>query len=98
MKAPSFDGIGVLAAYCSVTRTLMTPVPDWSEPSAVVTFPPIRKIVAGAVTAEVMQAVDQYKTIGLATLRERVEMLGGALDIDSGIGRGTKVSLQIPAE
>ncbi len=47
---------------------------------------------------EVMQAVDQYKTIGLATLRERVEMLGGALDIDSGIGRGTKVSLQIPAE
>ena len=46
---------------------------------------------------EVMQAVDQYKTIGLATLRERVEMLGGVLDIDSGIGRGTKVSLQIPA-
>jgi len=46
---------------------------------------------------EVMQAVDQYKTIGLATLRERVEMLGGALDIDSGIGRGTKVSLDIPA-
>jgi two-component system sensor histidine kinase DegS len=46
---------------------------------------------------EVMQAVDQYKTIGLATLRERVEMLGGNLDIDSGIGRGTKVSLDIPA-
>lgn len=46
---------------------------------------------------EVMQAVDQYKTIGLATLRERVEMLGGELDIDSGVGRGTKVSLQIPA-
>lgn len=46
---------------------------------------------------EVMQAVNQYKTIGLATLRERVEMLGGNLDIDSGIGRGTKVSLDIPA-
>jgi len=46
---------------------------------------------------EVMQAVDQYKTIGLATLRERVEMLGGRLHIDSGIGRGTKVSLEIPA-
>jgi two-component system sensor histidine kinase DegS len=46
---------------------------------------------------EVMQAVDQYKTIGLATLRERVEMLGGQLDIDSGVGRGTKVSLEIPA-
>jgi two-component system sensor histidine kinase DegS len=47
---------------------------------------------------EVMQAVDQYKTIGLATLRERVEMLGGQLDIDSGVGRGTKTSLQIPAK
>lgn len=45
----------------------------------------------------VMQAVDQYKTIGLATLRERVEMLGGQLNIDSGVGRGTKVSLEIPA-
>jgi two-component system sensor histidine kinase DegS len=46
---------------------------------------------------EVMQALDQYKTIGLATLRERVEMLGGLLHIDSGVGRGTKVSLEIPA-
>jgi two-component system sensor histidine kinase DegS len=47
---------------------------------------------------EVMQALDQYKTIGLATLRERVEMLGGQLDIDSGVGHGTKTSLQIPAK
>jgi two-component system sensor histidine kinase DegS len=46
---------------------------------------------------EVMQAVDQYKTIGLATLRERVEMLGGQMNIDSGVGRGTKVSLETPA-
>jgi two-component system sensor histidine kinase DegS len=46
---------------------------------------------------EVMQAVEQYKTIGLATLRERVEMMGGQLDIDSSVGRGTKVSLEIPA-
>ena len=46
---------------------------------------------------EVMQAVEQYKTIGLATLRERVEMLGGELHIDSGVGRGTKVSLEIRA-
>ena len=46
---------------------------------------------------EVMQAIDQYKTIGLATLRERVEMLGGQLHIDSGVGRGTKVNLEIPA-
>lgn len=46
---------------------------------------------------EVMQMVDQYKTLGLATLRERAEMLGGQLHIDSGVGRGTKVSLEIPA-
>jgi two-component system sensor histidine kinase DegS len=46
---------------------------------------------------EVMQALDQYKTIGLATLRERVEMLGGQLHIDSDVGRGTKVNLEIPA-
>ena len=45
----------------------------------------------------IMQSVDQYKTVGLATLRERVEMLGGQLHIDSGIGRGTKVNLEIPA-
>ena len=46
---------------------------------------------------EVLQAVEQHKTIGLATLRERVEMLGGDLNVDSGIGRGTKVSFEIPA-
>lgn len=44
-----------------------------------------------------MQSADQYKTVGLATLRERVEMLGGQLQIDSGVGRGTKVNLEIPA-
>jgi len=46
---------------------------------------------------EVMQAIGQYKTIGLATLRERVEMMGGQLHIDSDVGRGTKVNLEIPA-
>jgi two-component system sensor histidine kinase DegS len=46
---------------------------------------------------EVMQAIEQHKTVGLATLHERVEMLGGQLNLDSGIGRGTKVSLEIPA-
>jgi two-component system sensor histidine kinase DegS len=45
----------------------------------------------------VMQAVERHKTIGLVTLRERIEMLGGQLHLDSGIGRGTKVSLELPA-
>lgn len=34
--------------------------------------------------------------LGLATLRERVEMLGGKMQFDSGLGRGTKISLEIP--
>ena len=45
---------------------------------------------------EVMAASAQQKTIGLATLRERVEMLGGEVHIDSSIGRGTKVTVEIP--
>jgi len=36
------------------------------------------------------------KTIGLATLRERTEMLGGELNIHSSIGQGTRVEFSIP--
>jgi two-component system sensor histidine kinase DegS len=39
------------------------------------------------------QTVDQ---LGLATIRERVEMLGGQIHFDSGLGRGTKVSFELP--
>lgn len=46
---------------------------------------------------EVMQAAEQQKTMGLVTLRERIEMLGGQLHLDSSIGRGTKISLEMPA-
>lgn len=34
--------------------------------------------------------------LGLATMRERVEMLGGQIHFDSGLGRGTKVSFELP--
>jgi two-component system sensor histidine kinase DegS len=34
--------------------------------------------------------------LGLVTMRERVEMLGGQLYFDSGLGRGTKVSFEFP--
>ena len=37
------------------------------------------------------------KTLGLPTQRERVEMLGGHLTIESSIGRGTRVTLEMPA-
>ncbi|MEZ4591215.1 MAG: ATP-binding protein [Chloroflexota bacterium] len=37
-----------------------------------------------------------HKTIGLATLRERTEMLGGELNIQSNLGQGTRVEFMIP--
>jgi len=37
------------------------------------------------------------KSIGLVAQRERIEMLGGELHIDSGTGRGTRISFEIPA-
>jgi two-component system sensor histidine kinase DegS len=49
---------------------------------------------SGFNVAEVLTAV-QPKGIGLSTLRERVAMLGGDLRIDSAVGRGTKVTLQM---
>lgn len=38
------------------------------------------------------------QTIGLATLRERVEMLGGELKLQSSIGKGTRAEFTIPVE
>ena len=38
----------------------------------------------------------QRKTLGIAAIQEQVEMLGGQIDFESGIGRGTKVRLEIP--
>ncbi len=34
--------------------------------------------------------------VGLKLIRERVEMLGGYIDIESGVGQGSKVSFQVP--
>lgn len=49
---------------------------------------------SGFNVSEVLTAA-QPKGIGLSTLKERVAMLGGEIRIDSAIGRGTKVSLQM---
>jgi two-component system, NarL family, sensor histidine kinase DegS len=40
--------------------------------------------------------VIQAEGIGLKLIRERVEMLGGYMDIDAAIGQGCKVSFQVP--
>jgi two-component system sensor histidine kinase DegS len=38
------------------------------------------------------------RTIGLATLRERLQMLGGELTIQSGLGQGARIEFAIPIE
>lgn len=51
---------------------------------------------SGFDVAEVMAAARQRKTMGLMTIIEQVEMLGGEIHFDSSIGRGTKVELNLP--
>ena len=43
-----------------------------------------------------LAAAHEQKTIGISTMMERVQMLGGTLKIDSVLGRGTKVTIRIP--
>ena len=50
---------------------------------------------SGFELAEALAAPDADR-LGLATMRERVEMLGGQIHFDSGLGRGTKVSFELP--
>jgi two-component system sensor histidine kinase DegS len=40
--------------------------------------------------------VDKTGHFGLNLIRERVELLGGHMEIDSGIGRGARVTFQVP--
>ncbi|GAB4526484.1 MAG: sensor histidine kinase [Anaerolineae bacterium] len=46
--------------------------------------------------AEVLAAARQRKTMGLASVIEQVEMLGGQIQFDSSLGRGTKVEFSLP--
>jgi two-component system sensor histidine kinase DegS len=46
---------------------------------------------------EVQTSTQQRKGLGLPTIRERTEMLGGKVQIDSRIGRGTKIRIEIPS-
>jgi len=51
---------------------------------------------AGFDVAQAMAAARQRKTMGLITIIEQVEMLGGKIEFDSGIGRGTRAQLTLP--
>jgi two-component system, NarL family, sensor histidine kinase DegS len=46
---------------------------------------------------EVLSAANERKALGLSSIREQVQMLGGTFQVESRIGRGTKVQLSIPA-
>jgi len=47
---------------------------------------------------EVLAVAGQQRGLGIVALQERVEMLGGTLTFDSVVGKGTKVTLKLPAE
>lgn len=40
--------------------------------------------------------IDKTTGIGIKLLKERIEMSGGLIEIDTGIGKGTRVSFQVP--
>jgi two-component system sensor histidine kinase DegS len=46
---------------------------------------------------ETLASSEERRTLGIATMQQRVEMLGGNIGFDSAIGRGTKVTVRIPA-
>jgi len=46
---------------------------------------------------EVLAAAKERKTLGISTMQRRLEMLGGQVQFESSLGRGTKVTIEIPA-
>jgi two-component system, NarL family, sensor histidine kinase DegS len=42
-------------------------------------------------------AIHQGSSLGLKLIRERAEMLGGTFEIDSNVGKGTRISFAVPA-
>lgn len=46
---------------------------------------------------EAMASAKERKTLGIITMLQRLEMLGGKIDFDTSLGRGTKVTMEIPA-
>ena len=51
---------------------------------------------SGFDTSEVQAPAQQRKGLGLSTIQERAEMLGGGVQIESRIGRGTKIRIELP--
>ncbi len=51
---------------------------------------------SGFDVASVMSAANKRKTIGLSSVQEQVEMLGGELNIDSSMGKGSRIDFSVP--
>ncbi|HEY5731768.1 MAG TPA: ATP-binding protein [Anaerolineales bacterium] len=43
------------------------------------------------------EVIQQGNSLGLKLIRERAEMLGGTFEVDSSVGRGTRVTFAVPA-
>jgi len=43
------------------------------------------------------EAVQEGKSLGLKLIRERSELLGGAFEIDSAVGKGARITFSVPA-
>ncbi len=44
-----------------------------------------------------VETLDEKSNLGLKVIRDRVEMLGGYMEVDSVSGQGTRVTFQLPA-
>jgi len=44
-----------------------------------------------------LEALDQAGSLGLKLIKERVEMLGGTFEMDSSVGKGTRIMFTVPA-
>lgn len=42
------------------------------------------------------ESVAEHTRLGLFGMRERVEMLGGKFTIESGVGKGTTIQVEVP--
>jgi len=40
--------------------------------------------------------INERSSLGLKLIKERVELLGGSLDIDSSLGKGSRIFLTVP--
>ena len=56
----------------------------------------IRDDGSGFDVTQVLDRTPEFGHLGLLGMRERIEILGGTLEIDSGVGRGTSIRISLP--